>query len=450
MITINTEYLRKHCDTPLSNISGHKATKLVHALRSLASWWLKPEVLQLARKQSSSCTTTNDGNVPKLPSKLGSCWVIFAAPNKWPLLRSAMLLPLQWKQGQENDPNLPKSLSKLADLVVEQCQSELDDQHWGLQLHQSLADSKLNLSELDQELTSDSGYGSLVGGLILAKDGILPDPSIWATVAFDATVGIAPVNHLKEKIDLALEWKAHEIFVSTENYRNAIEIVESQSSNLQIQQCIPQRNSNASRLLQDYLAALGVQPKQEHDFKIREAYYMRMTANVDDYEFTHLLQDNIYNAVENLSYHPELEDITHLITTVGLNKCSTAFGIGVIKPKHCLLLYDSSDNEGKIQQHLNDLLKMAEQDGVQAQTASFNAKNDFLKMKDELAQIIFPFHHDIPKQNVAFDLTPGFKHIAMAFREIAPPGAMFCYTQHKPLGQNRFKPLSQRLEVWRV
>src|ERR1019366_10749000 len=159
-----------------------------------------------------------------------------------------------------------------------------------------------------------SGWSALFGGLALAADECLPDPSVWATAAWHEKFGIGPVNGLEYKLDLALEWKAEQMFLPAENYRRALEVLTGRDSSLKLNPLLPVTHQpQPHRLLDKYLARLGVPPRPDAPFLQRRSHYCRVDrSSADAYHWSHLLRDVIQRCHGQLELeHPACKP-THM------------------------------------------------------------------------------------------------------------------------------------------
>ena len=204
--------IRELCSRSLDSLQPRQAFRVCEKLGGLARWWLRPEVLELARQYDPSYPSIASPERPALPRSLGTCPVLFRAAQGLPLVRSAFLLPLCWRPRPDHSRFLPSGLIELARRVDREVRTDRErKQPWSLHPADSLdlRDSPLNNGVA---LGFDSAWAALAGCLIAASDGLLPSEKVWASGAWD-TYGLAEIDGLEEKFALAVEWDASEFFV---------------------------------------------------------------------------------------------------------------------------------------------------------------------------------------------------------------------------------------------
>ena len=185
--------------------------------KELARWWFSEAACDLMRTYSSRLPGQEaaarhwEQPYPPLEPESGGCWVVFAdaAGAAGQLLKPAFLMPLQWRPSSveepDHDPFLPRSVVAVANeaitLLTEQ---EPDDrfkaayQRFRLWFPKSL---RPLVSLNDVELPAASGAITIITALLLRVREGRPDPSIWASAAWNN--GVQGVERLDLKLDLA-------------------------------------------------------------------------------------------------------------------------------------------------------------------------------------------------------------------------------------------------------
>src|SRR5207302_1275040 len=135
----------------------------------------------------------------------------------------------------------------------------------------------------------------LLGGLLLARDGGVPDTHVWASAAWHPEYGIGRVEGLREKLDLAGEWGARQVFVPAQNQPEVSAWREGVQNALKVELLSPVSSSpQPSRLLAPYLEQLGTEPSVDAPFATRRAFYARVNwGRAGKFYGTHLLTDAI-------------------------------------------------------------------------------------------------------------------------------------------------------------
>jgi hypothetical protein len=144
----------------------------VQAFGRLARWWLRPEILKAA-----GCGDLAVRDCSSVPSNVGACWIVLVqeATGSFPILRDAMLPPLEWTRGRGLSLQLPPGLGRLAEEALCQVREENgftanSPQDWGLALSSAAELDNHDLSGL-RRFRFESGYASLAAGLISAAEG---------------------------------------------------------------------------------------------------------------------------------------------------------------------------------------------------------------------------------------------------------------------------------------
>jgi hypothetical protein len=232
-------------------------------------WWLREEVLTIARKEVSSNSDwwhLWSKPLPVLPRVKGSCSIVMAneVSDYYPLLREAFLLPLQWvahpytATQPAHSGKLPPRLHALADDAIQDVvDPRKHERRWSLRLpleneaalmmiqpshaqraepnpkmthddkRRSLLDSRVvdlasgfDFSEFDADW--GSGWAALTSGLLAAMHGGMVQTDVWATGDW-AAEQIQEVKGLDRKLALGVEWGAKVFFVPYMNRDDAHE-----------------------------------------------------------------------------------------------------------------------------------------------------------------------------------------------------------------------------------
>lgn len=274
---------------------------------------------------------------PRLPETAGSCLIVYEVDPGYPLLRPAFVLPLQWREGSGHDPGLPAKLRGLADRVLQHLRFE--GTTWSL--HRLDPFRSLDLNLFDSVLHHESGWAPLAGGLLIATRGGKPRPDVWATGRWDGDGGVAEVEGLPAKLDLARRWGAKEVFVPEGQACGGGE-------GLAIGKLYTGLRAPEDAL-RDYLAALDAPPALDAPREQRSSYYLRQPTRHPvalAYYESHLLPQIIkilrqQSAKDWRGWAP-----THLVTVVSESPELIPLAARSLGVSRCLLLHT---DDGKMQ-----------------------------------------------------------------------------------------------------
>lgn len=400
-------------------------------LGDLGRWILRPEVFEYARTDLEGLGPTSippdDWGAPTCVPAVGACWVMAVNRDRGPdsLLRPCLVLPLQWREGVDHSPLLPRGLTELGQEVLKSLgeESRVAGRRWGLHPGPRSGLDRYDLRAMAMD--ARSAWAPLSAGLLLAADGIAPDSGVWATGGWDEKQGISEVGGLEDKLRMAAECRARTVFVPSTQLDAASEWKARMGEPIEILG-FPVAGGKPSprEAFRDYLARLGARPDTAEAFEIRSRYY-GLQSNSE-------IRRQFY--VENLL--PELADYyrsllprdcrpSHLVTIASDSPELAALLARTIQAEHCLILY-TEDKVKPLEFARNAIQRVVPQCEIKAQQFT----NDD-GMRDEFNTYVECFVSDVHPRRVLFDLTPGTKEmsILMSF-EIAPPGSYLFYARH--------------------
>jgi hypothetical protein len=432
-------------DSAPEALSTRRAARLVEALGWLAPWWLRPEVLRRAAQLQPAYGEYT--RRPGLPVRPGGCWALFARGREVPVLRPAFVLPLAWEAGADDDPHLPGPLRELAATVRRQLPDE-GGPAWGLRLARPARERPIDLSGLDDDLLgAGSAWAALAGGLLLARDGLAPSDRVWASAAWDETYGVGRVDQLSAKLDLAAEWGAEQVFVPAQNQPEASAWRDSHGDRPAVRLLIPVNgNPVPARVLEPYLAELGVEPGPEASFEACVRYHARVSrGRANDFAWRRL-QGAVVDRCRALL--PADCRPTHLVTVVGTEPSVVALAPATLRARRVLLLYKAPP-EPAISRALKEVRGSLTGQGLECAAQELPGST-VAEHEHQARQVVADFLREVPADQSAFDLTPAFKPLSLALQAAAPAGAWLLYCQHRQQGaDNRVIPGSQRYDCWR-
>lgn len=419
---------------------GH-LEELVRKMGALADWWLAPELVR--RLQEELQVPINPH--PSLPGAAGTCYVLFAqnSPPRWPALRPAFVLPLQWRRDEPHSPHLPHKLRDLAERVA----NAISKSNWGLHLSSEAGLDGINLSDFDEHFQVGSGWAALAGGLMVAAEGGQPDPLVWATGAWGQMGGLQPVCYLEAKIQSAAEYGARQLFVPKSQEQDAQEIISRLSTGLEIG-TLQEGTPDPKLALSAYRDALDLPPLREDTREKRKAWYLRQqnTARATEYYRMHLLPD----IIEDLQRQWDRESdgsATHLVTIISDNPELACLAVAVVRPQQALMLY-SKDKHSAFEQAKQLLDSAPLLPHVAQCRRQFQQCCSLEDLVQKLPGLVRDFTVQADPNKVLLDVTPGTKEMSLILAlEIASRGNRLYYVRHERQG-SRVVPFSERLKIF--
>lgn len=417
---------------------------LVEALGWLAPWWLPRETVERAVPFQPAYRAYLDPL--SLPVDPGGCWILLVRRDDLPL-RPAFLLPLRWREGPADDPHLPLPLRDLADRVRTQL-ADREDRRWGLWLARPASEEPLDLAALDHQFGASSAWASLAGGLLLARDGLASNPRVWASVAWSEQYGIAQVEGVNEKLDLAAEWQVEQFFAPAQNQPAVADWEMARSAGWpRVTLLAPvSGRPQAGRLLEPYLSELGVEPAEGQSAELAQRYYARVDrVRARDFYWRRLLDPAVQGCRRGI---PAECRATHAVTVASLEPAPVALGPLALQVGYCLLLY-RPETGGRIDRVRRQVRERLEANGIEVRE-SLLLRDDRAGELEEVAGHLACFAGGLPPERLAIDLTPGYKSLTLALEAVGPPGSWLLYCRHVQTGpDNRVQPGSERYDCWR-
>ena len=347
----------------------------------------------------------------------GCCYGLFAvdslALHKYPYLKPAFALPLMWKAGSKHAEGLPDSLKRLAEEIR---MAVSPDQVWGLQdnLGEPCDLRELWHFQKQDGCSFDSVWAPLTAALLLAKEGGMPDPTVWATAAWDANQGIGSINGLDGKIVAVYDLGGKTLFVPTSNEQEAKTLNQRIAQGRQCQplkiEALECGTTNIKQVLRPYLSALDYPPDQSQPLDLRCNYYQRQVERgvkeANQYYQKHLQEELAEECrkrgIQDLEA-TALSNLDSLISFVSLNPEGALFVISALRPRHILLFY-TKESERHVAQ-VEDKIKKYH--GV-AEKILFADENSVAEDR-RVAEKIRDFVSRHGAARTAIDVTPGQK-----------------------------------------
>jgi hypothetical protein len=330
-----------------------RAEAAVSGLRYLAGWWLNDETMRLANTRNRLALKEYIRvDRTKLSTVVGSCWITCAIKEpSLTLLRSAVVVPLQWRKDVPHDETLPKELRRLADEVLSELvkQKELpkDSQQWGL--HPAF-NYGVRLND-DLFETVDSGWASLAVGVIAAAMGLAPRTDVWASMAWkDGYPAKVKVEGLQQKIETAKAFGATKFFMHSE------QVHKSQSQAIEVLSAGIKNPQNLNEAIRDLVAAfthepakpIPESPEEELQFDRCRKYFLTLTgfaSRSNAFYRTHLLESIIHRYRKRYLEQAGSLRVRRFVTIVSVSPELVEITVKAIRPDKVLLLHTKHNEQ---------------------------------------------------------------------------------------------------------
>ncbi len=459
-------------ETPLASLRPRQAFLAARRLGLLASWLLRPEVLRKAADYAADDETWSDivapwRGIPPLPQGLGACWVVAVHEQRRqrPLLRDAAVLPLRWARDQQSHhPRLPADLRRVADQVVDVLARH--DEVTAADAWKLFPASDGLLDGPGQpclEGKYPSAWAPLAAGLLLAAGHGKPDPTVWATGAWDLEHGIQPIDGLKQKLAIAAdEFGAKTFYVPEQNLGDAKRV--SLGIDVRAIAVATRRPPSPRDALRDYLVRFRLRPTSRPPEELGErvqwekecsAYFL---SRPDEGEARAFYFDTILPEVRrSLSAKSPVPQVTRLATIVSKGYWLVDLALGLVRPLHfqpgdplmeVLLLHDAEmESTAKdIQSRIN---AQSEMHHSKATCYKFKGAT-FAALNEEFRDCLRGFCGGAPYQ-LAIDLTAGRRNLNLALHAAAPRGChVFVCQGDFDRESGRPKPFTEDVDSWNV
>jgi hypothetical protein len=455
MMPITAATLREVCSPPLEGLQPRQAFRACRSLGRLARWWLRPEVLRLAQRHDPSYPEWTNPERPPLPEKLGDCSVIFRTKAGLPLFRPAFLMPLCWQPAPDHSPLLPPELIALAEQVVADVRQELGrSSDWGLYPADGL-DLERNPVGEGLGLPCESGWAALAAGLIARAEGLLPSGRVWASGAWNR-YGLADIDGLEAKLELAVEWEAADFFVPVWLRGKAREWVEGHApARLRIGALAAPVEPKPRRALNEYLARFTAQPpipqagspQEEDQFQGCRHYFLHQPAFTDStraFYWSHLLPGIIRRLREKVRQDRPGLCVTHFATVVSPSHELAVLAPLAVGAKSCLLLHTPDERMTGLAEECRQYL------AGEAVDCRLQPIDPGDKMEGSFRRGVDEFTRGVPPERVILDLKPGTKKMTYAQSRVARPGNWLFNLEAKFLDDRRTDPGTEQPELWQA
>lgn len=407
--------------------------RLAARLGGLACWLLRADVLERAatyweKVLGNASEASRLRAPPRLSCRPGVCGILFAveSPTRFPLLRDAFALPVRWVRadGSAAGPDLPPGLAAEAQTVVElvsavQDRGEPVAGRWRLRLAADDCPDKYDLSGW-RSAGGGSAWGILVAALMTAQYEVETDPTVWASVAWDADHRrLKPVESLRAKVAAARHAGAVQLFVAPDQRLPQVDGIEIRRLNQRalnpVAALVPLQVAHAlrPRPLADYLAGFPDAPGEARRrfFADANAYHRLLTDRGEwDRASTYYRQELLgpIAARCRAQLPTNWPDRPRLVTFLSGTSELVELAVRIHRPGRVLILCTS---ETEVQQD-----RAAEQ---VANAAGCECLVEFRMISSDalpgtLPSAVAEFARDGRAEDLVIDLTPGTKAITLA------------------------------------
>jgi len=386
------------------------------------------------------CWLLRDQPPPKPTVGPGVAVVLLRTKKEWPRFRSGFGIPFQWRTDAAADEGtMPGELRHIAD----QCRRTAGTAAAGFCLSLSEPDRwRGRVSMTDFPATWDSAFAPLLASLLLAIDGLSANPGsaliTGAARDFDGKTYLGQVEGVHEKQSFA-------DLVDTSLYvaippGDAKELGVSPSLILSV-------TEEATQALRPAMIELAGQPPLDAEPDSVVAYH-RQLALARDARAARFFCERILPILGDLgadfaSARPHLPNIATLVTTASNAHelpalTHTALHTLGVEINSLVLIHD---RPGK---HLAEAVQTLLPSSLRITLLEIGEAHDVDGVFRDIGR-------GLPRDDrcLIFDLTPGFKPIALAMTRLARPGDALIYMQHKLEG-GVVDPRSYRLWAQRI
>ncbi len=458
---VTEAWLTEVCGGRVEELSGPKAYRVAAQMGLLAPWWLREEVIQKARTYAFQLHGETEETrkrfdfwqpVRRVPEESGCCWLLLVnrRPEQLGLLRPAFVLPVRWVKDLPHHSHLPEGLCRLADQVLTQLSTEKQidpNTRWGLQPCWEWWLACHDLSCLEWQRW-ESVWVALSGGLLLTYWEGRPNPTVWATGAYQPGQGISRVEGVGPKAWAAWQMGAKVLFVPKGQEEEVRQFLDQQGVDTDLEVLpFPAGPVELRKCLAPYLARLEVPPGPDAPPDRQTAYFLRIPddAKARQYYAGHILPKVRDRWVQNL----KLSSLgaTHLVTIVSKGFDLTALAVGVFQPEQCLVLFN--------QEMAQEAQSLPARLRAIAPQCHFVPREFFGASREDLFQefqkAIQDFLAGLPPERLLVDLTPGQRIMNLALYDAVPEGSFVIHCQTEMDRQTRRpKPFTEIFELWQI
>lgn len=424
------------------------AADLCRKLGGLATFLLHPSILDKAGRCLPK--VFREAEAMSYVAKLkGACWVVAVTHTGQEFLsfNDAIVLPVQWRNDWEKeDGQLPQGLKTLANEVRKQFASpQQTGRNWTLHPIQGL-----ELARLPQKVLEGcykSAWAPLAGGLLLAMRDGLPEPSVWATGAWNPCHGIESVEGVEKKLRVAARFGAKVFFLPDVNKNQVQKLAADHGIELDV--FLSQTGPEGPRkTLQGFLDRFEHLADQSDSAEKRAESYLRIrdARQARQYYGSHILLELADKHRAGLASQLAASPCRTLVTVVSKSPELVYLAHAVLRPHTSLVLYDESD--GDIRQVIPEVQEWLGRDtNCRAELLRFPYVENIAELTRTFQQLLREQFDAGDGKGMIIDVTPGKKAITLALIAAAPPDARFLYWHHTQKN-GRSIPFKEQPEIF--
>ncbi len=448
---------------------------VIRRLGALGSWILRTE----HRRRFASLAGQNRLQSPPAigPEDCrpgGCCPVIVSGQGEASVLDDGFLLPLHWKTDRAHDPRLPALLQHTADQVRQML--DAPDASLHLMLPGQAGPAEKVFPDARQGAGFESAFAALACGLRMLQVDQAPDYRTAATGRWDGH--LLRVGHLQQKTRAVAEfprgglerrivnWYVPEGENAAEADRT-LEDLQRLGGRLSLNvRALSALQPDVSRALAPLFASAGLQPDDQADPSVLQAYYQWLQATdpgqAEDY-YSHVLYRQICRRA--LADPGPMEPRpTHLVSVVS---SPPLIGLAdqLFRFQRILVLYTVPEGiVAPAEPHPLDFAQRAEQvkqligggaDKCSLRPFVYRAERIGHELRTDVAQEmadpIRSFLDGIPPGRVMWDTTSGLRLFSHTLeKRFARPGDWMLYLNHQWSAKtNQRVPLTESVLVWK-
>jgi len=450
--------LRRRCGSPLPDEGrGRHADAIIEWLgEPLARAWLRKHVIEAAEAGRAALYGEAIPSQPASPPRdamPGRCRLLLVtkASEKFPLLRPALVLPVDWRRIAAAGPSssrLPRGLAAFADAVL----ADLKLSGLSLHLPREYDEAGVDLSSLSVSL--DSAWAALAAGAVVASGDGVTMPEVMATAAWsrasqqDTKGWIRSVEGIPAKLDAAIEAGAKVVFVPRAD-EAAVSVWRAGGATLDVR-FLSNAEMEPRAAIAALLEVLEVPPTRAAGDSFERCcdYYTRMPERqADAYYRSELLEEAAMRM--RVPDDPRLREVRKLAFIAGRSLAVPFLLTRRFDPDQVLILHDGQlkgDEPAICERDLRSLGR----DGLPDRIVRVK-ECDPKSLADDVARHVTTFEAEFPRGRLLADLTPGYRAFNLALLGATPATGLRAFIhsdQTQGAAGSRVRPGNEHLRLF--
>lgn len=454
---ISLDGLRQWCGQGLPDSgAGRVAERIIEWMgEPLARGWLLPQVIEAAERRRRGLYELPPGErspVRHDGAARGRCHLLVGtkALAELPLLRPAFVLPVEWRQGGQSSPLLPRGLGEFAARVLE------DVGVAGLSLHLPKEYEKAGIDLSGLEISPESAWGALAAGAVVVADSGATLPGVMVTVAWSRVPGkiargwIGDVDSISEKLDAAAEAGAGVVFVPRANAARVEEWRAAHGGSGLVVRMLSNEETSPRGALGELLKTLEIRPcRADGDsFERRCDYYTRLRQEeADAYYRDELLEEVCHRIRAAFPADPRLGEVRRIAFIASQSHSVPLLLTRLFDPDAMLVLHDGNLRASLIEALLRDLPRFGRAEGAPVRDVRVE-KCDPARLSAETTRHVKAFDESFTRGRLLVDLTPGYRAFHLALLAAAPSEAVRAFVHSSQTSGQRVRPGTEELRLF--